>query len=74
MEQKSEQVLIYGITHVSQQLLEREWQEILTTTIEDLKNCAPLIEDVLRQKALCVIGNKSKIKKEAKRFKKIYTL
>ena len=74
MEQKSEQVLIYGITHVSQQLLEKEWQEILTTTIEDLRNCAPLIEDVLKQKALCVIGNKTKIKKEAKRFKKIYTL
>ena len=74
MEQKSEQVLIYGLTHVTKDIIEKEWQEVLNTTIEDLRNCADLVEAVCKLNGTCVIGNRTKIMEEASRFKSIESL
>ncbi|MEF9958334.1 MAG: insulinase family protein [Niameybacter sp.] len=74
MEQKSEQVLIYGITQVTQELIEKEWEQVLHTTVEELRSLAPLLEAVCKQKALCVIGSRTKIMEEANRFQHIRSL
>lgn len=55
-------------------MLQKERDEILATTLEDLKGFAPLVEKVLAQDYLCVVGNEKKIADEKELFKKILPL
>ncbi len=54
--------------------LQRERDEVLSTTLEDLKGFAKLVEDVMARDVLCVVGNEKKIEEEKARFKKILPL
>jgi Zn-dependent M16 (insulinase) family peptidase len=55
-------------------MLQKERDEILATTVEDLKGFAPLVEKVMAQDMLCVVGNEKKIADEKELFKKILPL
>ncbi len=55
-------------------MLQKERDEILSTTLEDLKGFAPLVEKVMAQECLCVVGNEKKIADEKELFKKILPL
>ena len=55
-------------------MLQRERDEILATTLDDLKGFAPLVEKVLAQNILCVVGNEKKIEDEKELFKTILPL
>jgi Predicted Zn-dependent peptidases, insulinase-like len=55
-------------------MLQRERDEILSTTLEDLKGFAPLVEKVMAQEILCVVGNEKKIAEDKDLFKKILPL
>lgn len=55
-------------------MLQKERDEILSTTLEDLKGFAPLVEKVLAQEFLCVVGNEKKIADQKELFKKILPL
>jgi Zn-dependent M16 (insulinase) family peptidase len=55
-------------------MLQKERDEILGTTVEDLKGFAKMVEDVMAQNVLCVVGNEKKIADEKELFKKILPL
>ena len=73
MEQKSERALIYSLCQVSHEQLQKERDEVLATTLEDLQVVGELFEAVMSQNALCVIGSKSKILENTHYFKQIKT-
>ena len=52
----------------------REREEVLGATQEDIRDLAPLMEAVLSQERLCVVGSEGKLKEEADLFEKIETL
>ena len=48
--------------------------EILATTVEDIRNLAPVIEKVIEANYRCCVGNETKIEQEKELFDKIITL
>ena len=54
--------------------LQKERDEVLSTTLEDLKGYAKMVEDVMAQDVLCVVGNEKKIEEEKSLFKKVLPL
>ena len=61
-------------TGVSEEMIQKERDQILNATLEDMKNLAPLVEAILADQDICVVGSESAIKKEEKRFKEIKPL
>jgi len=55
-------------------MLQKERDEILSTTLEDLKGFAKMVDEVMAQNCLCVVGNEKKIEEEKDLFKKILPL
>ncbi|MCX6555031.1 MAG: insulinase family protein [Candidatus Aminicenantes bacterium] len=55
-------------------MLQKERDEILGTTAGDLKGFAKMVEAVMAQNNLCVVGNEKKIADEKELFKKILPL
>lgn len=55
-------------------MLQKERDEILSTTLEDLRGFAPLVEKVMAQPFLCVVGNEKKIADEKELFKTVLPL
>ena len=55
-------------------MLQKERDEILATTVEDLKGFAKMVENVMAQNVLCVVGNEKKIAEDKELFKKILPL
>ena len=73
MEQKSERALIHTLCQVSHKVLQKERDEVLETTLEDLKAIGELFEAVMAQNAHCVIGSRTKILENTHCFKQIKT-
>jgi Zn-dependent M16 (insulinase) family peptidase len=55
-------------------MLQKERDEILGTTVEDLKGFAKMVEQVMAQNVLCVVGNEKKIEEQKDLFKNILPL
>ncbi|WP_416175543.1 insulinase family protein [Clostridium sp.] len=49
------------IANISYEDIQRERDEILGTTVDDIKKFAPLISDVMKENYICVLGNEQKI-------------
>ena len=49
--------------HVSEEMLQRERNEILEATVEDMRALAPLVEAVLDDRQICVVGSEPAMKK-----------
>lgn len=60
--QKGERVANNYIRNISQDMIQKERNEILATRPEDICKLANLIEDAMKQNYLCVLGNEQKIK------------
>lgn len=54
--------------------IQRERDEILHATPEDIRNLADLIASVLEDDSLCVIGNENAIRAESGLFDSVQTL
>ncbi len=54
--------------------LQKERDEVLSTSVEDIRNQADLIDAVMGQKCLCVIGNEDNIEANADMFDSINQL
>ncbi|MCY6482935.1 insulinase family protein [Clostridium aestuarii] len=48
--------------------IQKEREEIISTTAEDIRNFAPVIEALLKQDYLCVVGGETKIKENKDKF------
>jgi Zn-dependent M16 (insulinase) family peptidase len=55
-------------------MMQKERDEILATTLEDLQGFAAMVEKVMAQDYLCVVGNEKKIAEDKELFKKILPL
>lgn len=59
------------MSHITQELLQKERLEVLHTTPRDVQALAELVEAVLAQQHICVIGNENKIAQEENLFTEI---
>ncbi|AKA68802.1 insulinase family protein [Clostridium scatologenes] len=56
------------LTGTKQSDLEQERKDIISTTAEDIRNFAPVMDAVLKQNYLCVVGGETKIEESKKNF------
>lgn len=59
------------ITGITQADIQKQREEILSTTAEDIRNFAKVVDAVLKQDYLCVVGGDAKIKENEKEFMSI---
>lgn len=62
------------ITGKTQKDIQRYRDEILSTTAEDIRGYADMIDEILKQNNMCVIGEETKIKSEKSLFNTIKNL
>ncbi len=62
------------MTGVTQEMLQKERDELIATTAEDLRGLSAYIEAFMSEENLCVVGNTEKIKEEADLFMKVENL
>ena len=59
---------------VTEEMVQKERDQILNADVEDIRNLAPLVEAVLSDDAVCVVGSETAIEKEQEIFKEIKSL
>ena len=62
------------LSGLSYEDIKRERDEIINVTQEDIRELARLVEAVLDQGHICVIGNESKIEEDRDLFKEVKNL
>lgn len=68
---KGEKAATHYFCNITQEDLEKEREEIVTTTVEDLRAQADLIRDVMAKDYLCVVGNEHKLEENKHLFNEI---
>ena len=56
------------ISHVTDEMVQRERDQILDAGQEDIRALAPMVRCVLDQNYLCVVGSEGKLKKQSDLF------
>ncbi|MFV0528023.1 MAG: insulinase family protein [Lachnospiraceae bacterium] len=59
------------ITGLTQEMMQKERDQILTASAEDIRKLAPVVESILKAQRLCVIGSEDMIEKDAALFKEV---
>lgn len=59
---------------LTQEMVQKERDQILGADVEDVRNLAPLVEAILSDDAVCVVGSETAIEKEREIFKEIKSL
>ncbi|MCI8482758.1 MAG: insulinase family protein [Lachnospiraceae bacterium] len=62
------------LTGVTEEMLQKEREEILHATQEEMRDLAGLIRAALKENAVCVIGNERKLKEEREFFQELKNL
>ena len=52
-------------------MIQKERDQILNAQVEDIRALAPLIEEVLSQNQICVVGSEGEIEKEKELFQEV---
>lgn len=68
---KGERAAGHYLSHLTFEEVQRERDEVLKTSQEDIKKCADLIEGAMKENNLCVLGNEGKIKQNKELFNKL---
>ncbi len=71
---KGLQSLSAYMTGVTFEMLQKEREEVLAATGEEIRALSKYIEAFMEENCLCVVGNAAKIKEEADKFKKVENL
>lgn len=71
---KGRRSLISYLGHITEEDLQKEREEVLTATPQDIRDLAPMISAVLGEENLCVIGNEEKLKAEKEMFTEVKNL
>lgn len=53
---------------LSAEQLQRERDQVLAASQEDIRSLAPLVQAVLDENCICVLGNEEKLKEESDLF------
>lgn len=59
---------------ITEEMMQKERNQILNADVEDIRNLAPLVEAILSDDAVCVVGSETAIEKEQEIFKEIKSL
>ena len=59
---------------LSPETVQKERDEVLSATPEQIRALAPLVRSILEEQAICVIGNEEKIKADKDLFMNIQRL
>ena len=73
-EAKGYRSLTAYIKNIPIEEIQKERDEVLNATQEDVRNLADLIEAVLKDECFCVIGNENNIREESDMFMEIKSL
>jgi Zn-dependent M16 (insulinase) family peptidase len=68
---KCQQATARYISHLTNEDLERERQEILSTKVKTIRSLAPLVRSCMDENALCVLGNEKLINDNKDLFKEV---
>ncbi len=71
---KGKRSLSMYLARLSEAELQKERNQVLNVTIEDIRNCHKYITAMMEAGNICVIGNESKINENKELFKEIKTL
>lgn len=71
---KGERALSAWMMNISDEMLQRERDEVLGCTVERIRALAPLVEAALKENNLCVIGSETKIEEDKSLFDHIVQL
>ncbi len=71
---KGDRSLNLYMNHVSKEMIEKEREQILDATQEDIRKLADIVEAVLKANQLCVIGGEEKIEEQKALFDEIKDL
>ena len=58
-------------SHVTEEDLKKERMEILQASVEDIRGLADIVDSVVKQNRICVVGSEEKIQQEKEFFKTI---
>ncbi len=72
--QKGSRAVRYYFEQTTAEELKAERQEVLATTVEDIKGMKKMVEDILEQDAICVYGNEEKVKENAELFGEVVNI
>ncbi|MPN36717.1 hypothetical protein SDC9_184227 [bioreactor metagenome] len=61
----------YYLSNVTQADVQKERDEVLKCTVEEIRGFADMIRDSMKQNYLCVLGNSSKINENKEIFKEL---
>jgi len=59
------------IVGISQAEIQKERDEVLATTVEDLRNFSEILDKAMKQNNICVFGNENKINENRTLFKNV---
>ncbi|MFR1831706.1 MAG: insulinase family protein [Lachnospiraceae bacterium] len=62
------------LSGVTEEMLQKERDEILDASQEDIRALAPIVQAILDTGSLCVIGNEEKVKNQESMFKEVKNL
>ncbi|MFC7442028.1 insulinase family protein [Laceyella putida] len=69
--QKGEVAILRHFSGITDEMLREEWEQVLRATIANVRRLAPVVEGVLKEGRICVIGNEAKIKASAGLFDQV---
>ena len=62
------------LTNCTYEMLQKERDELLNATVEDVRKLADYIDAFLSDDAICVVGNEEKIKEQKNLFESVTPL
>ncbi len=68
---KGERATAYYLKKTTQEDVQKERDEVLSTTPQDISSFKDLLNDVMKQNYICVLGNEEKIKKNSNIFDRL---
>ena len=72
--QKGVRGLTAYMTDISMDMLQKERDQVINVTAEDIRALADVVEDTMAQGYLCVIGNEDKIQEQKEMFQEVKPL
>ena len=72
--QKGETAVNNYLQRIKPEDIQRDRDEVITTTLPDVKGMKKMVSDILGQNAFCVYGNEEKIKSQTDLFGKVENL
>ncbi len=71
---KGERATNHYLTNLTPEEVQQERDEVLATTRESIRACAPIIADTMQQNYICTLGNEDKIKQNKDLFNNLVDL